>query len=310
MGRGERFAKIAAALFSMNPLGFYHSIFYSESLFLFIYLACLLHLYERQIIKNEKISEMSFFRFLGLSIIFSTAGFVRSIGFMNAAHICYPLLLEIFEVWVQPQTLLLKKISKTLKCLVRILTASLLFLAPFVIIQYSVYSNYCKGYQNPPSFCSNRVPDFYSFVQLHYWKVEYFSFIKQGHYEEILFIYFSFIIWLVSLLKFVNENSNLISIPLANVPYFLKNGCNFAGPQIINFPSFVIVLILGCFSFGKANLCSVDRFLSAIPFYYIMLAEVYDMTRRSKWLKLAFVHFMISRFGLTIFSFSTLWQPA
>jgi hypothetical protein len=38
-------------------------------------------------------------------------------------------------------------------------------------------------------------------------------------------------------------------------------------------PVWVIFAILGGFSFIYANLCSIDRFFSSIPFYYILVAR-------------------------------------
>jgi len=63
-------------------------------MYLFIYTVGLLWLYELYIVQKLDVVDIPYGQFLALTSFFAYSGFVRSIGLMNAAHICYPLLIE------------------------------------------------------------------------------------------------------------------------------------------------------------------------------------------------------------------------
>lgn len=46
-----------------------------------------------------------------------------------------------------------------------------------------------------------------------------------------------------------------------------------SGKNVQWFPNFVVLMILGSFSYLNANLVSIDRFFSALPLYYIAVAK-------------------------------------
>lgn len=302
--REERFARITGIIFAVGPSGFYHVIFYTESMYLFIYLSCLLYTYDTILGQKRKIGDLGFVRLTTLGLVFASAGFIRSVGFLSAAHICYPLLLELVEEIAR------KKILASLVKILKILYLSLMFLAPFFIIQVYVYNTYCHRGLKHASFCDDKIPNYYGYIQKEYWKVEPFSFIKQGSYGEAVFIILSFPVWLTFILKFtLKDFKRVANIATGFIPRFLMTRNHFEKIFAI-FPNYVILLILGLFSFVSANLCSVDRFMSAIPYYYIILSDFYIWISPSKLPKYTFVYLLAMHYSFNIFSFASLWQPS
>lgn len=302
----ENFAKVVGVLFALGPSGFYHVIFYTESLYLFIYLSSLLYIYHLVLEKKAKIGDLPFWKLSLLAIFFASAGFIRSVGFLSAAHLCYPLLLEFF------QDLKKLKIVQSIEKIFKIIFLSCIFLAPFISIQFYVYKTYCKNdlVTNKPSFCNDKIPNYYSYIQKEYWRVEPFSFIKHGKYEEAIFIILSFPVWAHFILKFTFHSfKRLLNIMTAFIPKYIKQNY-YDKEELMIFPNYVILLVLGIFSFVSANLCSVDRFMSAIPHYYIILAEFYFSISKSKIKKYLFFYLIATHFTFNIFSFTSLWQPS
>lgn len=292
-------------IFAVSPSGFYHVIFYTESMYLFIYLTSLLFTYDLILRKKQKIGDLPFMKLTILGLFFASAGLIRSVGFLSAAHLCYPLLLEFFSE--------LKKIKifSSFTKLFKIIYLSILFLAPFVLLQYYVYSTYCKNNFNPrASFCDDKIPNFYGFIQKEYWRVEPLSFIKHGKYEEVIFILLSFPIWANFIIRFFFKSFfRIVNIFTGYIPKYL-NEENYSNEEFTVFPNFIILLFLGLFSFISANLCSVDRFMSAIPHYYIIFTEFYFSISASKLGKTLFLFIIASHYTFNVFSFTSLWQPS
>jgi hypothetical protein len=178
---------------------------------------------------------------LGLIVgLLAANGFVRSTGFFAAAHVCYPILVDILRSFSSTHSLLApeKKLSnfKKLKSIFAICAISVVFLFPFGWIIKQNYSEYCKGTlaidstqkkfftqntckndfrtslkfqtsidfcpvltpylriydeQGEPSFCKEKIPNFYPWIQKRYWNVMFLSFAKLGQYENIIFMLLS-----------------------------------------------------------------------------------------------------------------------
>lgn len=297
---------MTAVFFAIGPSTFYHSIFYTESLFLFIYLSSLLLILDMIMIEKKKIGELSWKRLIFISLYFSTAGFIRSVGFLNAAHLCYPILLEIiFHVKEKHSfTLIASKFFK-------ILLLSIIFLAPFSLIQYNVYNQHCRTpTTNIPSFCNSTLPNSYSYIQKEYWNVEPFSFIKNNKIEELIFVKLSFPVWVAFVINYLGMDFyKILNIFTGFIPEYLKRG-DYLNVEFFIYPNSVILLILGIFSFSSANLCSVDRFMSAVPFYYIIFTDFYFRISKTKYLRLVFLYLLATHYSFNIFSYTVLWQPS
>lgn len=218
LGKSPKFSKFLALLFAVGPSSLYHVMFYSETLFLFIYLVSVVYLFDWMITKKQKVSDLPILSFLVLSIFFGQGGWVRSTGFFSAAHVCYPILLEVIEDLFSDYKFNLSNLNKAAIKVVKIIVASVIFLFPMFYLQYNVYSLYCISPAGDlPSFCNNKIPNYYDYIQKEFWKVELFSFAKRGHYEELFFILFSLPVWLYIVLKHVISNGILNCIT-GNIP--------------------------------------------------------------------------------------------
>jgi hypothetical protein len=65
-------------------------------------------------------------------------------------------------------------------------------------IQAKVFDIY--NHEGEPSFCKERIPNFYGWIQIRYWNVIFLSFVQLGAYELLLFVFMSvpiifFYIW-------------------------------------------------------------------------------------------------------------------
>jgi hypothetical protein len=270
----------------------------------------LLWFFEEYLEKSVKVTDMHFLKFYPIVILFSLGGFVRSVGFMSAAHVCYPLLLDLLADW-------------RFKSLFRILVTSALFLTPFFMIQVFVYRSYC-GADLRPSFCEEKIPNYYDYIQKTYWDVKFLNFYFSGQLYQLLFVVVSLPVWIIFNLDFLKKSS-IFKILTANIFDFLKFNSNKQKSKtkpyklhlqaqeqyhILNFPFFVIFAIFGFFSFFKANLCSVDRFFSSIPFYYVMLAQFVQKMKKRKWTFLVLMAMFLSRYNFNLFAYVALWMPA
>jgi len=305
MGRSKQQSKIIALIFAVGHSSIYHVIFYSESLFLFIYLVCIIKIYEWIVVERKQISEMPIWKLLSITLIFAFNGFVRSTGFLSAAHICYPLLLELISSYTKET----RDLKKATKSLFLILLISAIFISPMIHLQYRVYGIYCKG-EDAPSFCSNLVPDYYAYIQEKYWRVRLLAFIRLGKYEEGIFIAFSLVVWGRWIARFVMNNpGGILQISLANVPFYLKHKIH-SQEVLLLFPVFAIMMIVGGYSFLFANTCSVDRFFSSIPFYYLMVGDLFEAVKDKPILRSVFILIILTRFTFNLSLYSSLIQPA
>jgi len=315
LNRTKKTQKMVASLYILGPSIFYHSIFYTESLYTFITIIGLMAIYKKILIEKMKISKIPLKNLLGICLLFSSAGFVRSVGFFNAAYICYPLLLEIADELSQ------KKWKKINSKILKIFFVSIIFLLPNLIIQFISFSNYCKGIFSEkkfqPNFCEEKFPNYYSYIQKEYWNVFFLSWFKRGFYEDIWVVYFSFPIWCTFLYQFIKNNDDFFGIAFANIPKFLRQNFDkkfdgrFFGENrlIFHFPDFVILAIFGFFSFFFANVCSIDRFLSTIPYYYILLAKMFILLRKNQFTYFLSLFFLLGRYLIHIGFFSQCWIP-
>jgi hypothetical protein len=144
-----QFCRFTASLFATCSFGFYHVVFYSESLFLFIYSVGIAILFEHTLVQKKSIIDMPIKKLTALSIFLASNGFVRSTGFFAAAHICYPLLADILRSFTSKHKLLPKERQftnwKVIKSLLAIAVISALFLFPFGWIIKKNHSEYCSG---------------------------------------------------------------------------------------------------------------------------------------------------------------------
>ena len=155
-----RFCRFAASLFATCSFGFYHIVFYSESLFLFIYSVGIAVVFEHTLVQKKSLLDMPILKLVVVVIFLASNGFVRSTGFLAAAHLCYPILVDILRSFTTKHNLLLvtKRFTvwKRTKSLAFIVLISVAFLFPFGWIIKTNFSEYCRGEQpntkHPSSF--------------------------------------------------------------------------------------------------------------------------------------------------------------
>lgn len=173
----------------MVPQGIYHAAFYSETAYLFIYSLGMLILLEHTNHQNKKLMEMNPLKYALFVLMFAANGFIRSVGFLSAAHVCYPILLDLIKTALQRKSII--------KHFFTILITSIIFLAPFSLKINKVYNQYCvsevlkvntptclntqqRWFYSPntcpmmaqldygrselPSFCQKMIPNYYPWI--------------------------------------------------------------------------------------------------------------------------------------------------
>jgi phosphatidylinositol glycan class V len=234
----ERVARASAIVFLFNPASiFYHAV-YSEPLY-----SCLTFIAIDNLLKDKNWTDsiehpVDFIRnnfvkliLLGISVSIRTTAMFLSLTFG------YPILQHLFQ---HLKTLSILPTLKT--CLTGALT--LLFFLSFFLLYLSYgYSQFCES---PPfsRFCSNLLPNIYSYAQERYWYVGFLNYYRVKHTVFILFGMPSILVALVTV------GNRYLQLSGLTISYYLL--------------LFVTV--------GYSNVQSSARFFSSHPLYSINMA--------------------------------------
>lgn len=269
-------AKRIGLFFALAGPAFYHVVFYSESLYLFTALTSQL-LIEKWIHSPKvTLSEISFRKFLFLIAFLAYSGFVRSIGLLNFAYIGYPLLIEFFVCFKNPNSLQTEGSiwPRRWKILRRVLLALFLFLAPTtsLIIKNRYYFCYQvdSDYEIPP-YCHNTFGFFYSYIQEKFWHVYFLGSYYHSNKSSMFQILAAIPIVIYFYVKYLKENKfkNLCTLNWR----ISTNREAIFDLNIRKFSEFAINLLCCRVFYFYGNWNSVERFWLANYFYGFMLED-------------------------------------
>lgn len=274
-------AKRIGLFFAFAGPAFFHLVFYSESLYLFVALSSQFLIEKWVFIPKKTMSELSFGKYLFLTVLLAYSGFVRSIGLLNVAYIGYPLLIELFVCFRNPDSLKIpgKKVGKRLLTIIgRGLFALAMFLAPTVFMVLKSRQTFCHKHDEDyqiPSYCHTKFGFFYSYVQQAFWEV---VFLRQLYHGE-LYDYFAALNTIPILFyyykKFFKEN-NWKDIISFNWTLSTDREAIF-DPKIRQFPEFAINIISCRVFYLYAHYRSLERFWVANYYYGFMLNDFQTM---------------------------------
>lgn len=223
--RSEKLAFISAILFCVNPASIFFSAAYSESLYSFLLFYGLLELEK----KNSLVAYMA----IGLT------GAVRSNGLVNLGFIAYKYLKMRFAMKMSFFYVLIFAFGFALSAF------------PFIAYQFYSYVKFCFGHVTLPDFvykygvsknfvfpgnhtvwCKRFIPVAYTYVQKHYWNVDFLNYYEIKQIPNFLLaapmIYivargsFGFVKrykLLILYLGFIDEDPGENGLPISIFPY-------------------------------------------------------------------------------------------
>lgn len=253
-------------LFALMGTGFYHTVFYSESLYFFVVLYGLYRL-ELLYARHVSLSQLPLQPFLLLTLLLSLSGFLRSVGLLNGAFLGYPLLLEFVKY------LRLREFKQCVNILFRMAMVIAMFIIPTVKLFIETRSKFCTDGGNPeyllPDFCLSKYGFFYDFIQKKFWSVEFLSEWKNGQCWLYLVVLNTYPVVYFAFKRFFREN-RLKDLLTLNIPLYLQSD-TLNEPRIRQLPDFVILLITLRTYYFYANQNSVERLLTSNYFYFFLM---------------------------------------
>ena|SRR3990167_796101 len=262
-------------LFAVSGPSLYHVVFYSESLYLSLVLFGLC-LVEQVYRANATFSQVSWVRHVITITLMGFAGAVRSVGFLNAAYIGYPLLLELFYTIRNKK--LQNRFLNAFEAVMRSIAVVFAFVFPIVILFMYTRKLFCHppakddpGYRQP-GFCETPYGNYYSFIQEAYWNVKFMGLWRSGNKEVYLLLLNTIPVISYYYINFFKKN-RVVDILRLNYSVVGTDSLNLNDPRLRAFPDFIMMLIFTKTFYLEAHPNSVERFLSAYPQYYFMMDQ-------------------------------------
>lgn len=269
-------AKRIGIFFALAGPAFYHVVFYSESLYLFVALSSQFLIQKWIHTPKVTFSEVSLAKFLFMTALLAYSGFVRSIGLLNFAYIGYPLLIEFFVCFRNPKSLQTKGSIwvRKIKIVFRVLIALALFLAPttFIVVRnrYQFCHKVDPKYPIPP-FCHKTMGFFYSYIQEKFWNVYFLGSFLHSNFSSLVQILPALPTVAFFFLKFFRENK-LKNLSTLNWQLSIDRSAIF-DMNIRKFSEFAINLICCRVFYFYGHWNSVERFWVANYYFGFMLED-------------------------------------
>lgn len=182
----EKLAYFTLILYCLNPASIFYSSLYSECLYSTLTFAALFYLFNDQYL-------LSF-------VLFILNGFCRSNAYVNLGFIVFYLVRCYFDnykhkelsVRVLWRYLVGERLTDSLVLLIKVALSSVAMFIPFALYQYYIYTVFCTSSHhtstaleeyardneyrlasdsNKGSWCYNKLPLSYTYIQSEYWKV-------------------------------------------------------------------------------------------------------------------------------------------
>ena len=310
----ENLAWKSSIFYCISPASIFLSAIYSESLF---HLLTFLGLYSLYKHKHEN-GNLSVFSILQASVFFNLATLTRSTGMLYIIFIGYVLLQDLIFYCTQPKLTLCKRLEKSIRNIILGIISLMIIILAYVLVMYHPYKIYCSNEDNSiqekPEWCNWKIPNAYTYIQLHFWEVKWFSSYRLSNIFNIYWGSHMLILFAIFIYKYVKENGlNTITIGIYNSIRSSKLSKKDAFYSEKNVPMILFSIfnfvINSCYAYIQ---CST-RILSAIPMIYWFAAyytsengikhkvnEENKIGFRRHWIVYYFIYFLIS--GCVLFS--------
>lgn len=258
-------------IFAVNGTSLFHVVLYSETLYLFITLLCMVYLEQRCFSKKQSVADLPWIEFILLSFVWSLSGWVRSLGMLSAAYLCYPILLEVIWNWRYKGSTV-----KILSYIMKILTCGVLFIIPTLSLHLYTRHKFCIKSQNDPNFkvpgfCKSPFGFFYGYIQEEFWGVRFLDWVKNpSHADTLVLVANSLPILTIWLWK--ELSSNLKGYLTFGIPAYLNTRDQHSRLARL-VPEVCIYILLYRGFYMYANLGSIERFWTVHPHWYFLIAE-------------------------------------
>ncbi|KAF5298333.1 hypothetical protein FQR65_LT01111 [Abscondita terminalis] len=293
----------SAILFCINPASIFFTAPYTETLFSYLcfksMLNCLL-IYDKQ---SSKINNI-----INIIIPISLSACVRSNGLLNIGFISYYLVKTSIKSLIFQKTFK-KKFLHCIRCLLLFISSVYLCIVPFMLLQFFDYQLFCTDFQHElpnflvkyvelhdfilpgmvskyqQSWCFNKIPLAYSYIQKHYWKV---GFLKYFEFKQIPNFLLAFPVIALILyngtLFMIMHKQHCLNLGIFNFKYkFLNTKIKSNNAYIFKPSMFVFVvhgMLLVLFCFFCVHVQITTRMLcSASPLIYWFCAIIFNLLK-------------------------------
>jgi phosphatidylinositol glycan class V len=163
--RNESLAFRSAMLFVFSPANPFFFSLYTESIFaLFSFSGMYFAVYEPQ----ER-GRKTFLNLLA-AVLFALATSVRSNGVILAGFLLYPAFHRLFWQWKEGNY------ARAAYEILEAMVCTIICIAPLIAYLYSAYMRFCIDFARP--WCTDSLPNIYSFVQNFYWNVGFLNYYR------------------------------------------------------------------------------------------------------------------------------------
>lgn len=295
----ETMAYRTALLFCINPATIFFSAPYAECMFCYLTLQTILNcviLYKKHASTNFELEYHNVLYILPICL----SAVVRSNGILNIGFLIYTYICIYIKHW--PKNSLMKGTLFLLMVLWKISILTIICLAPFIIYQVYCYDMFCTNFETEyplnvvahaqennyvlsgqfskynQSWCYDRIPLAYSYVQSHYWNV---GFLKYYQLKEIPNFLLASPILIILFKKscqhiVYNANRNVIDIFSFNKLFDKKKQLNIIFNPVLNvFVIHILFLSLFCILFVHVQV-STRMLCSASPIFYWFCANFFN----------------------------------
>lgn len=291
----------AAILFCLNPATIFFVAPYTESMFAYFTFTAMYKCADMYYRTSQTKGFEYFSNLVPISIFISLSIATRANGLVNIGFLVYFWLL-FYKKTLWPHNV--NSFINLLKSFLILVFNIFICLVPFILFQIFAYFNYCNNFENDlpkhlvkfaqendlilpglnskfnQSWCLNKVPLVYSYVQQHYWNV---GFLKYYELKQIPnFLLAAPIIYLVltNTYSFFKQHKNLcFNLGIFDHPFIVSNKDN-DDPKIFNSKMFVFVfhaLYLTVFCLFFVHIQVTTRLLcSASPILYWYCSYIFD----------------------------------
>lgn len=253
--KNKKMADYTIKFYIFNHCSIYYLSCYSENSFM-LFQTLGIYIISKNI-KNGRFSTVSGF---WSNLFFFFSGFFRSNGFLSSCYVIY--------FWV-----IYNHKWKFVNCLKTFFFISCFFIMgilPFlsIMIYSKIYLCNNEHFYDYP-FCLSK-QSIYSYIQKKYWGVYFLSFERERNIfflfllTPVLFMYFSLL-----RKNFLKKKINMKKF--LNIIFLKKNKDSLD----FDIPSYILLLVLFILGFCMIHFNTITRFISAYPFFYIFIAELY-----------------------------------
>jgi Predicted integral membrane protein len=310
--KDEQLARKTALLYILSPASIFFSAFYTETFFCLFTLLGYYLLY--------KGDSLSYKNIILSSLAFAISGFIRSNGFFYLAIVGYQLLHKWLKLLNDDSQSFKTKLFKTNLIFAVGGFIVIIMVLPYFLVMKKPYETYCIFLKeneliSKPSFCQNKLPNPYSYIQDKFWDV---GFLTSWVPRKAFFVIWGLpmlILMLIILVKYLSKNFK--NTVLLGIPRVLGYGSSEIEKDAFymskNIPTIIftgVMFIVNAF-FAHVNVSSRINSANPIIYWYAAYAmsRVRDDSKQSEennfswknhWILYYFIFYVVV--GCTVFT--------